>query len=128
MVYIFAIVGLSIDFIYLLELLQLKKRERKRKQDEAEALGEDAPPRQVPQTLDTLREHDPTFVDVDNPAEDINVDEFASYFSKTYVPKILITSSANPNLVIIFSDKLYNSRLMGRRKPSIGLYTFIFYF
>lgn len=77
----------------------MKKRERKRKQDEAEVLGEEAPPRKVPHTLESLREVDPTYVDVDNPAEDMEVDEFASYFNKTYVPKVLITSSANPNLV-----------------------------
>ncbi|ODN00505.1 putative ribosome production factor 1 [Orchesella cincta] len=76
---------------------KLKKEERRRKQREADALGEDAPPRQVPKTLETLREHDSTMVDKNSP-EDMALDEFTSYFEKSYVPKVLITSSANPNL------------------------------
>ncbi|ODM87108.1 putative ribosome production factor 1 [Orchesella cincta] len=76
---------------------KVKKEERKRKQREAEALGNDAPPKQVPNTLETLREPDSTSVE-EHPPEDVELDEFSSYFAKSYVPKVLITSSANPNL------------------------------
>lgn len=68
---------------------------------EREELGEDAPPKQIPKTLETLREPDETVVD-DNDEEDnfdITTDEYANYFSKEYDPKVLITSSANPLLV-----------------------------
>jgi len=94
-----------IRFIYYLNVFftQEKKLERKRRKEEAEALGENAPPKQVPHTLETLREKDDTMVGTDDTYEDfeIQTDEFAPYFRKDYVPKIIITSSHNPTLVFI---------------------------
>jgi hypothetical protein len=66
------------------------KREKrtKRKRDEKELGAAALPPKQVPKTLDTLREYDETIV----PAEDDEVageemmDEFASYFRGESAP------------------------------------------
>ncbi len=81
--------------------LQAKKNERERGKREAEALGKEAPPKKIPKTLETLREPDATVVEEEDPETlfDLLNDEFAAYFSKSYVPKILITSCDNPNLV-----------------------------
>ena len=48
------------------KLKREKKREKRKRQDgrrkEREELGEDAPPKLVPKTLDTMREYDVTTV------------------------------------------------------------------
>ncbi|CAG7837400.1 unnamed protein product [Allacma fusca] len=81
---------------------KLKKKDRDSRRKEAEALGEDAPPKQVPHTLESLREKDETMVNHEGSdsevEEDIKIDEFESYFNQSYVPKVVITSSANPCL------------------------------
>ena len=111
-----------------------KKKEKRKRQDArkkiAKALGEDAPPKLVPKTIDSMREYDETTVvqvkkisavnkDIENkeasssstleaeplatPEEDEEVnwdlanDQFKDYFSKTYEPKVLITSADNPH-------------------------------
>merc|ERR1712086_1162851 len=58
-------------------------------------LGDDAPPKQEPRTLDNTREADDTVVDGDDEevAGDENMDEFASYFNSDIPPKIMITSN-----------------------------------
>ena len=85
-----------------------KKKRREARQKEAEALGEDAPPKQIPKTIESMREADETTVAAaDLPEEDqdeevtwdIANDEFKDYFSKTYEPKVLITSADNPHRV-----------------------------
>lgn len=84
-------------------MFQAKKADQKRKREEAEALGEEAPPKQVPHTLETLREPDDNAVTGEvYEMLDILHDEFAPYFSQEYNPKIVITSSQNPNLVSAF--------------------------
>jgi len=91
-----------------LKLKKEKKKEKRARQDarrkEAEALGDDAPPKLVPHTIDSLREYDETTVggkegnEEDEEVEhDITNDEFAEYFAKSYVPKVLITCSDNPH-------------------------------
>lgn len=63
-------------------------------------MGKDAPPKQVPKTLESLREHDDTMINGDDAeGNEVLCDEFSSYFEKSYEPKILITSSSNPSLV-----------------------------
>jgi len=87
-----------------------KKKEKKQRRDarrkEEEALGDKAPPKQVPKTIESMREADETAVVTGNaPQEeqdeevnwDIANDEFKAYFSKSYEPKILITSADNPH-------------------------------
>jgi ribosome production factor 1 len=79
----------------------VKKERQKARRREAEALGDAAPPKQVPRTIENTREHDITTVDLaDEEVQfDITHDEYESYFTKTYEPKILITSSDNPHTV-----------------------------
>ena len=92
---------LSINISYL--SCQVKKEAQQQRKKEAEALGDKAPPKQVPRTIENTREYDATTVDVDDEEVqfDITHDEYESYFSKTYEPKILITSSDNPHTVSI---------------------------
>jgi len=90
------------------KLKKEKKREKKKRQDyrkkEREELGDDAPEKMVPKTIDSMREYDETTVggkagnDEDEEVEhDIVNDEFKDYFNKTYEPKVLITSCDNPH-------------------------------
>lgn len=58
-------------------------------------------PKRQPHTLETLREEDVTTVgDADEELfqEEAN-DAYAEYFSKSYEPKILVTSTDNPHKV-----------------------------
>merc|ERR1712166_1733674 len=68
---------------------------RRNRQKEHALLGDDAPPKQEPRTLDNTREADDTVVDGDDEevAGDENMDEFASYFNSDIPPKIMITSN-----------------------------------
>lgn len=79
----------------------MKKEGQKQRRKEAEALGDNAPPKQIPRTIENTRENDITTVDEEDEEVifDISHDEYESYFSKTYEPKILITSSDNPHSV-----------------------------
>ena len=58
----------------------------------------------MPRTIENTREHDVTTVDPEDEEVqfDIAHDEYESYFTKTYEPKILITSSDNPHTVMTF--------------------------
>ena len=80
-------------------LTQVKKEQQKKRREEAEALGDKAPPKQVPRTIENTREHDITTIDPEDEEVqfDITNDEYQSYFAKTYQPKVLITSSDNPH-------------------------------
>lgn len=68
-------------------------------------MGDQAPPKQIPRTIENTREYDVTTVEQgdEEVTFDITHDEYESYFTKTYEPKILITSSDNPHTVIIMS-------------------------
>ena len=118
-----------------LKLRRQKKKEKKLRQEERkkerEALGDEAPPKLVPKTIDNMREYDETTVggkegtEEDEEVEhDIVNDEFSEYFSKSYVPKILITCSDNPHSkTIAFIKELTriipNSEPKWRKKSSI---------
>jgi len=91
-----------------MKLKREKKKEKRKRQDarrtEREALGDEAPAKLVPKTIDNTREYDETTVggktgeEEDEEVEhDIVNDEFSDYFSKSYEPKVLITSSDNPH-------------------------------
>ena len=62
-------------------------------------------PKLVPKTIESMREADETTVKTSNTEEDEEVkwdivnDEFKDYFSKSYVPKVLITTGDNPHSV-----------------------------
>lgn len=85
-----------------MKLKQEKRKEKiankKRLKKERKALGDKAPPKPVPKTIENQRVYDETTVD---PADeevtfDESTDEFASYFNRQSVPKILITTSDRP--------------------------------
>jgi len=110
-----------------LKLKREKKKEKRARQDarkqEAEALGDEAPPKLVPHTIDGMREYDETTVggkegtEEDEEVEhDISNDEFAEYFAKTYEPKVLITCSDNPHTrTIAFIKEL--TRMIPNSEP-----------
>nr|XP_004653705.2 ribosome production factor 1 [Jaculus jaculus] len=77
------------------EKLAAKKKLKK----EREALGDKAPPKPVPKTIDNQRVYDETTVDPNDEevAYDEATDEFASYFNRQTSPKILITTSDRPH-------------------------------
>ena len=118
-----------------LKLKRQKKKEKKVRQDERkkerEALGDEAPPKLVPKTIDSMREYDETTVGGKEGAEedeeveqDIVNDEFAEYFSKSYEPKVLITCGDNPHSkTIAFIKELTrmipNSEPKWRKKTSV---------
>ena len=118
-----------------LKLRRQKKKEKKLRQEERkkerEALGDEAPPKLVPKTIDNMREYDETTVggkegtEEDEEVEhDIVNDEFSEYFSKSYVPKVLITCSDNPHSKTIAFIKdltriIPNSEPKWRKKSSI---------
>ncbi|KAJ8277801.1 hypothetical protein GJAV_G00080220 [Gymnothorax javanicus] len=76
------------------EKLALKKKRKK----EREALGDAAPPKPVPKTIENQRIYDETTVDPDDEevAFDEETDEFSAYFNKLTNPKVLITTSDRP--------------------------------
>ena len=97
-------------------------QEKRKRQDErkkiAEALGDKAPPKLIPKTIESMREPDETTVEptptstsatseVEDKVDeevmwDITNDEFREYFGKTYEPKVLLTSADNPHSVSLF--------------------------
>lgn len=62
-------------------------------------------PKNVPKTIDNMREKDDTMlVDMDEEDQlelnlELERDELSSYFQSTYEPKVLITFSDNPHQV-----------------------------
>lgn len=108
------------------EKRKVKKDSQKLRKKEAEELGDKAPPKQVPRTIENTREADVTTIDHDDEEVqfDITNDEYASYFSKTYEPKILITSSDNPHTKTIhfireLTKIIPNSECRWRHRSSV---------
>ncbi|KAE9414868.1 hypothetical protein Angca_008422, partial [Angiostrongylus cantonensis] len=76
----------------------LKKNKRARQAEREkirEALGDNAPPKEEPKTIESTREYDVTMVQEDDEEvkHDEDNDEFAQYFNRESSPKILITMS-----------------------------------
>lgn len=71
---------------------------KKKRQKERVALGDKAPPKAVPKTIENQRVYDETVVDPNDEevAFDEATDEFSSYFSRETTPMILITTSDRP--------------------------------
>jgi ribosome production factor 1 len=98
-----------------------KKDARKKRQRDAEALGDDAPAKKVAKTQDNTREADETLVAADD-AEvkgDEAIDEFSSHFTNTSHPKIVITTNYTPSkqayefirdLLQVFPNSVYYKR------------------
>ena len=74
-----------------------KRKDRKKRQKDAEALGDEAPDLKLQQkTLDNTRELDETIVRADDPdiaAED-SFDEFAGHFSQRHPPRTVVPTQA----------------------------------
>jgi len=100
---------------------KVKKQARLQRQQEHEALGEDAPPKQQPRTLDNTREVDETVVEPED--EEIKgeeaIDEWSKYFDGSAHPKICITTSYRPTklmydfvreLLYVFPNSFYYQR------------------
>ena len=88
---------------YLQEKKARKKEQRLKREKEAEALGEDAPAKQVPKTLENTREVEPTMVGEDDEVmEDEADDEFAPYFADIMRPKILVTTRPKPSQELFY--------------------------
>lgn len=81
------------------EKQKAKKVERKKRQKEYESLGENAPPKKAPRTLENTREPDSTMVDPEDEEVklDVQMDEMAPFFNRETEPKILITTGDNPH-------------------------------
>eukprot|EP01132_Coremiostelium_polycephalum_P001927 gene1927-2362_t len=82
------------------KLLRAKKKSReksrKERQKERNSLGDEAPPKQVPRTIESMRRQDETVVDTNDEefTDEINADEFATYFNGK-PPKVCITTNRN---------------------------------
>ncbi|KAF3835172.1 hypothetical protein F7725_027730 [Dissostichus mawsoni] len=76
----------------------LKLQVKKKKKKEREALGDKAPPKEVPKTIENQRVYDETTVDPEDEeiAFDEGTDEFSAYFNGLTNPKVLITTSDRP--------------------------------
>nr|XP_061832124.1 ribosome production factor 1-like [Nerophis lumbriciformis] len=81
-----------------LEKRKLKMQMKKKRKKEAKALGDKAPPKQVPKTIENQRVYDETTVDAEDEevAFDEATDEFSAYFNGLTNPKVLITTSDRP--------------------------------
>ncbi|KAM6938833.1 ribosome production factor 1 [Lycodopsis pacificus] len=81
-----------------LEKRKLKLQLKKKKKKEREALGDKAPPKEVPKTIENQRVYDETTVDPQDEeiAFDEGTDEFSAYFNGLTNPKVLITTSDRP--------------------------------
>uniref|UniRef100_A0A8D0AQE0 Ribosome production factor 1 n=1 Tax=Sander lucioperca TaxID=283035 RepID=A0A8D0AQE0_SANLU len=87
-----------------LMFMKLKQEKRKvktykyHKEKEREALGDKAPPKEVPKTIENQRVYDETTVDPEDEeiAFDEGTDEFSAYFNGLTNPKVLITTSDRP--------------------------------
>jgi len=79
---------------YKTQKSKLKKKLREDRVKEVEALGEKAPPKQIPKTIENMRKADETMVR----ADDVEVlgdekdDEFAAYYSNEKKPKLMIST------------------------------------
>uniref|UniRef100_A0A8D0ATA3 Ribosome production factor 1 n=1 Tax=Sander lucioperca TaxID=283035 RepID=A0A8D0ATA3_SANLU len=89
-----------------LMFMKLKQEKRKvktykyhkKEEKEREALGDKAPPKEVPKTIENQRVYDETTVDPEDEeiAFDEGTDEFSAYFNGLTNPKVLITTSDRP--------------------------------
>jgi ribosome production factor 1 len=87
---------------------KLKKKLRELRVAEVEALGEAAPPKQIPKTIENTRAFDETIVqegDIEVAGDEYD-DEFASIFSNESQPKIMVTTRprCSKKLFLVISD------------------------
>ncbi|XP_012531432.2 probable ribosome production factor 1 isoform X2 [Monomorium pharaonis] len=102
----------------------MKERAKAKKAAKKARIQEDAP-KQVPHTIESLREKDETMIvgDLDDETnEELKVecehDEFAAYYRQEYEPKVLITYADNPNR----KTRIFGRELTRIIPNSISLY------
>lgn len=91
------------------EKRKLRLEIRRKRKKEREALGDKAPPKEVPKTIENQRIYDETTVNPEDEevAFDEGTDEFSAYFNRLTNPKVLITTSDRPKTrTIQFCDQL----------------------
>lgn len=104
---------------------QLLKEKAKQKKIARKARIQEGGPKQVPHTLESLREKDETTIvgDLnDETNQELKVecqhDEFAAYYRQEYEPKVLITYADNPNR----KTRIFGRELTRIVPNSISLY------
>ncbi|KAJ8682573.1 hypothetical protein QAD02_018365 [Eretmocerus hayati] len=104
---------------------QLKREKKKAKKERRKARAQTDEPKQVPHTIESLREKDETMIygEIDDEQnEEIKVDmehdEFASYYRQEYEPKVLITYSDNPHT----KTRIFGRELTRIIPNSVSLY------
>ncbi|XP_024871102.1 probable ribosome production factor 1 [Temnothorax curvispinosus] len=104
---------------------QLMKERAKAKKQAKKARIQEGAPKQVPHTLESLREKDETTIvgDLDDEAnEELKAecehDEFSAYYKQEYEPKVLITYADNPNR----KTRIFGRELTRMIPNSISLY------
>ncbi|BFZ17174.1 hypothetical protein BsWGS_20212 [Bradybaena similaris] len=94
---------------FLKEKRKVKFEEKKKQKREEEKMGDKAPPKKIPKTIENMRVPDETMIDPSNEEALISLqtDEMAPYFNQETTPKILITTSDRPRqvcpAVLVFS-------------------------
>ncbi|XP_072766593.1 probable ribosome production factor 1 [Anoplolepis gracilipes] len=105
---------------------QLMKEKLKAKKEAKKARIQEGAPKQVPHTIESLREKDETMIassDLNDEAnQELKVecehDEFASYYRQDYEPKVLITYADNPNR----KTRIFGRELTRMIPNSLSLY------
>lgn len=105
---------------------QLMKEKMKAKKAAKKARIQEGVPKQVPHTIESLREKDETMIvssDLNDEAnQELKVecehDEFAAYYRQDYEPKVLITYADNPNR----KTRIFGRELTRIIPNSISLY------
>lgn len=120
----------SIRHEAFLQVKQIAKKEKKARREQrkrdAEELGEKAPPKLKPKTLDTMREPDETFVlpADEEVMEDEAADEFADHYAGKVTPKVMITTNLKATkesyrFIIELARVIPNSHYYARRSYSL---------
>ncbi|KAK8738413.1 hypothetical protein OTU49_003855, partial [Cherax quadricarinatus] len=78
---------------------RIKEKKEQRKAAKLGKLPPKKQPKKQPHTIESLREKDVTMVEEEDEELDQEeaTDAFSSYFTKSYVPKVLVTCSDNPH-------------------------------
>ncbi|XP_020280215.1 probable ribosome production factor 1 [Pseudomyrmex gracilis] len=104
---------------------ELLKEKAKEKKEARKTRKKEGGPKQVPHTIESLREKDETTIvgDLDDEENkelkiECEHDEFAAYYNKTYEPKVLITYADNPNR----KTRIFGRELTRIIPNSISLY------
>lgn len=108
-----------------LKAQKLKREKNKAKKEARKERIKEGGPKQVPHTIESLREKDETTIQGDLDAEEnaevkleLDNDEFAAYFRHDYEPKVLITYSDNP----VKKTRIFGRELTRIIPNSISLY------